>query len=199
MQPHRLYPTRLLCPWNSPGKNTGVGCHFLLQGIFPTQGWNPRLPAWQVDSLPTEPPGKPLTEEAFSGTPGWRWGCPVQVLDMFAPADVKAKPEEVWSVLKNQSWIPRREKTGSCPVAGVVSRGACELWGFSWASGSKGALGERVWGHLGCSEVTPASGPGGPSSTWRGQHWSASRILVRAGAPFVVCGQGSALLCGYRT
>ena len=34
---------RLLCPWNSPGKNTGVGCHFLLQGIFPTQGWNPGL------------------------------------------------------------------------------------------------------------------------------------------------------------
>ena len=29
--PHRLQPTRLLCPWDSPGKNTGVGCHFLLQ------------------------------------------------------------------------------------------------------------------------------------------------------------------------
>ena len=32
-----------LCPWNSPGKNTGVGCHSLLQGIFPTQGLNPDL------------------------------------------------------------------------------------------------------------------------------------------------------------
>ena len=32
--------TRLLCPWDSLGKNTGVGCHFLLQGIFPTQGSN---------------------------------------------------------------------------------------------------------------------------------------------------------------
>ena len=31
MQPHRRQPTRLLCPWDSPGKNTGVGCHFLLQ------------------------------------------------------------------------------------------------------------------------------------------------------------------------
>ena len=31
---------RLLCPWNSPGKNTGLGCHSLLQGIFPTQGLN---------------------------------------------------------------------------------------------------------------------------------------------------------------
>ena len=34
---HELYPTRLLCPWDFPGENTGVGCHCLLQGIFPTQ------------------------------------------------------------------------------------------------------------------------------------------------------------------
>ena len=40
VQPHGLQPTRLLCPWNSPGGNTGVGCHALLQGIFPTQGSN---------------------------------------------------------------------------------------------------------------------------------------------------------------
>ena len=38
--PHGLEPARLLCPWNSPGKNIGVGYHFLLQQIFPTQGWN---------------------------------------------------------------------------------------------------------------------------------------------------------------
>ena len=38
-----LWPARLLCPWDSPGKNTGVGCHFLLQGIFLTQGLNPCL------------------------------------------------------------------------------------------------------------------------------------------------------------
>ena len=38
--PHRLYSTRLLCPWNSPGKNIGVGSHSLLQGIFPYQGLN---------------------------------------------------------------------------------------------------------------------------------------------------------------
>ena len=44
VQPHRWQPTRLRHPWDSPGKNTGVGCHFLLQGIFPTQGSNPGLP-----------------------------------------------------------------------------------------------------------------------------------------------------------
>ena len=43
LQPHRLQPTRLLCPWDSSGKNTGVGCHFLLQAIFLTQGLNPVL------------------------------------------------------------------------------------------------------------------------------------------------------------
>ena len=41
--PYGRQPTGLLSPWNSPGKNTGVGCHFLLQGIFSTQGLNPGL------------------------------------------------------------------------------------------------------------------------------------------------------------
>ena len=40
---HGLRCTRLLCPWDSPGVNTGVGCHAFLQGIFPTQGANPCL------------------------------------------------------------------------------------------------------------------------------------------------------------
>ena len=47
---------------DSPGKNTGVGCHFLLQGIFPTQESNPHLLCflhWQARSLPLAPPGKP--------------------------------------------------------------------------------------------------------------------------------------------
>ena len=74
---HWLQPIRILCPWDSLGKNTGVGCHFLLQGIFPIQGSNPGLLhpspgdlpnpgikprsfALQVDSLPSESPGKLL-------------------------------------------------------------------------------------------------------------------------------------------
>ena len=43
LQPHGPEPSRPLCPWNFPGKNTGVGSHFFLQGIFLTQGWNPCL------------------------------------------------------------------------------------------------------------------------------------------------------------
>ena len=50
-------------PWDSPGKNAGVGCHALLQRIFPTQGWNPHLWSllhWQASSLLLTLPGKPL-------------------------------------------------------------------------------------------------------------------------------------------
>ena len=52
---------RLLCSCDSPGKNTGISCHALHQGIFPTQGTNPRLLRllhWQTGSLPLAPPGK---------------------------------------------------------------------------------------------------------------------------------------------
>ena len=55
LRPRGLQPARPLCPWDSLGKNTGVGCHFLLQGIFQPQGWDPRLLrllCWQADSLP---------------------------------------------------------------------------------------------------------------------------------------------------
>ena len=43
LQPYGLQPSKLLCPWDFLGKNTGVGCRFLLQGIFPTQQLNPGL------------------------------------------------------------------------------------------------------------------------------------------------------------
>ena len=60
LRPHGLQPTRLLCPWAFPGKTTGVGCHFLLQGIFPTQGSNPGLLHYRQTLLPSESPGKSL-------------------------------------------------------------------------------------------------------------------------------------------
>ena len=59
LRPRGLEPARLLCLWDSPSKNTGVGCHALLQGIFLTQGSNP-FPALQADSLPSEPQGSSL-------------------------------------------------------------------------------------------------------------------------------------------
>ena len=60
--PYAPQSFRLIWPWDSPGKNTGVGCYFLLQEIFLTQGSNPcliHLLHWQADSLPVAPSGKP--------------------------------------------------------------------------------------------------------------------------------------------
>ena len=57
LQPHELLPARLLCPWDLPGKNIGVGCHFLLQGIFLTQRSNTGLlhcrqtPYWCIPGM----------------------------------------------------------------------------------------------------------------------------------------------------
>ena len=63
-KPYGLWPARLLCPWDFPGKNTGVGCHALLQGIFLTQGSNPSLLHWQVNSLQLAPLESPCSEES---------------------------------------------------------------------------------------------------------------------------------------
>ena len=55
VRPYGLWPASFLCLWDSPGKNTGVGCHALLQEIFLTQGLNPCLLCllhWQAGSLP---------------------------------------------------------------------------------------------------------------------------------------------------
>ena len=61
-RPHGLQPSRLLCPWNFPGKHIKVGCHSLFHGIFPTQGSKLHLlglPHWQTGSLPVLAPGEP--------------------------------------------------------------------------------------------------------------------------------------------
>ena len=47
LRPHGLQPIRLLHPWDFPGKSTGMDCHFLLQGIFPTQGMNLGFPRYR--------------------------------------------------------------------------------------------------------------------------------------------------------
>ena len=50
---------------DSPGKNAGVGCHALLQGIFPTLGSNPCLLHWQLVSLPLAPPGNRKSQASY--------------------------------------------------------------------------------------------------------------------------------------
>ena len=64
--PHGLQPSRLLGPWGSLGKNARVGCHFLLQGMFPTQGLNLCLLHWQTSSLPLSHQRSPLLRNLSS-------------------------------------------------------------------------------------------------------------------------------------
>ena len=73
-----LQPARLLCPWNFPGKNTGAGCHFPLQGIFPTQGSNLsllHLLHGQVDSLPLSHLGSLLYLYLTIFLSDYKWYC----------------------------------------------------------------------------------------------------------------------------
>ena len=82
LQPYEVQPPRLLCLWDSPGKNTGEGCHALLQGIVPTQGLNLCLLHCRRILLTAEPPGKPLVPwlGIWPVTLQWKYG--VLTLDL---------------------------------------------------------------------------------------------------------------------
>ena len=85
--PRGRQPSRLLCPRDFPGKNTEAGCHFLLQGIFPTKGSNTHLLHWQADFLPLSHWGSPFSfwthpkenrfETALITGIDWAWVCVV--------------------------------------------------------------------------------------------------------------------------
>ena len=63
LPPYELQPARLPCPWDFPGKNNGVGCHFLIQGIFSNHGLN--VFPTMVDSLSPSHPGKVSPSQTF--------------------------------------------------------------------------------------------------------------------------------------
>ena len=78
LQTHGLQPARLLCPWDFPGKNTGVGCHFLLYGVFPTQELNLcclQLLHWQADPVPLCHLGSPKAYELQGISASCDCGC----------------------------------------------------------------------------------------------------------------------------
>ena len=100
LQPRGLQPVRLLCPWDFPDKNTGVGCHFLLEGIFPTQGSNPcLLHCWQI-----------LYHLSHQGSPNTSVAKPPKLfLPNPVPPDTEAKVTERKfkqreMTIENQDW-----------------------------------------------------------------------------------------------
>ena len=87
--PRGLWPTRFLCPWDFPAKNIGMGCHFLLQGIFPTQGSNPCLllgrrilyqwATWEALIFIKHQQLNTVLEIVIIAVPGWHIQLPASV------------------------------------------------------------------------------------------------------------------------
>ena len=115
LQPHGLQSTRLLSPWDSPGKNTGGGCPS--PGDLPDPGIEPMslsLLHWQVSSLPLAPPGSPnvlkvksLSRVRLFATP---WTVAYQ-----APPSMGFSRQEYWSGLPFPS-------PGNLPHPGIKPR-----------------------------------------------------------------------------
>ena len=97
LRPHGRWPARVFCPWNSPGENTGVGCHFLLQGIFLTQESNLcflHLFQWQMSSLPLCYLGSPtgsLQQQKCILSQCWKIEVWNQVSAVLVPSGVSDK------------------------------------------------------------------------------------------------------------
>ena len=119
-EPPGLYPARFLCPWSFPGKNTRVGCHFLLQGIFPDPGTEPVSLVSSVLASPsftTLPHGKPhggcvLSHVQLFFTP-WTVACQI-------PLAMEFSRQEHWNGLPFPSSgdLPDSDQTRVSHIAG---------------------------------------------------------------------------------
>ena len=94
-RPHGLQPTGLLRPRDFPGKRTGVGCHFLLQGIFPTQGSNPGLPHCGQILYQLSHKGPVVTRECRRNSRKTTWFPPLGKMRPL-PATASSKIKKIW-------------------------------------------------------------------------------------------------------
>ena len=105
---------------DSPGKNTGVGCHALFQGIFPTQGLNPCLFCllhWQVSSLPLVLPRDPIMSQALCQFFTWTFLDPYNRLTKIPLQIRKLKPRNQFAQSQrkqSQKWGRARTWTQLC-------------------------------------------------------------------------------------
>ena len=123
-----LQPIRLLCPWDSPGENTGVGSHSLLQGIFPTQGLNPGLLCCR----------QMLYRLSYKGSPRLG-GCRFQWMDGHLSTWWYPPTPCTWSA-HGGSQTPRlkyRQNMGMCTFMGLKYQKVHPLQRFTkWGRGS---------------------------------------------------------------
>ena len=112
LRPQGLQSSRLLCPWDFPGKNTGMGCHFLLQWILSTQGLNRCLLClmyWQTNCLPLSHQ-ESLIELNLQSLFPLRSGCGFS-----------------HSVLSNQLFTTPRTATRQASLSFIISRSLLKL------------------------------------------------------------------------
>ena len=193
LQPRGLGPTRLLCLWDCPCKNTGVGCHFLLDRIFPNQWLNSHV-CWQMYSLTTSAPweGHPVTpslpvqlREVEDGGLGLRcpqrhrkWQKYVNLQssreEMFSFPVITCKCLENWTCWKNNSrwrWV-------------FAQKGGFLLQARGQADGLSGKFGPGV------------SVPRAPPCDWWGQ-WCPRWSLLRGSWSKLRNSHLTELLAGY--
>ena len=106
MQPCGLKPARLLCPWDSPGRNTGVSCHALLQGIFLTQT-HVSYYIFCIGTLPLVPPEKHSVSHS--------WG-----LTLCNPTDCSLSDSSIHGILQARilNWVAIPFSRGIFPTQG---------------------------------------------------------------------------------
>ena len=98
-----LWPNRLLCLWDFPGKNNGVGCHILLQRTCPTQGVNPHFLHWHTGYLPLSHQGNP-------------YSCHVVVIQLLSHMSNFLQPHGLQQAMLPCPSLSPRVCSNSCPL-----------------------------------------------------------------------------------
>ena len=131
LQPPWTVVPRLFCPWDSPGKNTGVGCHALLQEIIPTRGSNSCLLYrlhWQVDSLQLLPPGQTRNDVLWMKEEDF---CPLHWTD--APWVSSLSPS-FYLCLLTECWLVDAHNRFSTHVGGTLISLNLGFSSIKWSS-----------------------------------------------------------------
>ena len=131
----------IVCPWNSLGKHTGVGCHSLLQGTFPTQGWNPGLlPRRQTLYQPSHRGSiddtglwtipQPPCRTAVPGTHSHsRLGIDCPLIDISSPHNTPV-PGRHWYILFPWAWLVQVSCVSE--IISYLSSSVQTISGTSW-------------------------------------------------------------------
>ena len=146
-----LHPARLLHPCSSPGKNTRMGCHFLLQGIFPTQGSNShllRVLHFQADSLPLRHLGSPNCYIAHVENHDYIavWGSFLLPMQNFDHNKSRHIPGQHLNCIHRASWEIKWVKALNFGTLHLLNNRFCFHCAWHWA----GRLIDRMSGGCGC-------------------------------------------------